>query len=307
MLRRIRRSQSTEVHPVSGETKISGIILTRNEEAAVARAVETLATVSDDIFVVDSGSSDRTVERAREAGAQVVDFSWDGKYPKKKQWAMEHAPLKNEWVLFLDADERLGADLRDEIRELAEQDFRGYAAFDIPLLYVWEGRALRHGQTVRKRALVNRRLCHFPAVDDLEAPGSWEVEGHYQPSVMGSIGVLTGKIIHDDPDPVTDWFARHNRYSDWEAYLRVHPEAQGQVRAARSRQGQLFDRLPWKPVVLFLYSYVAKSGWRDGRAGLSYAIALSMYQWQIIVKVREYQRSAGASAGNHSTPGLDVA
>jgi hypothetical protein len=84
-----------------------------------------------------------------------------------------------------------------------------------------------------------------------------------------------------------DYFARHNRYSEWEAYLRAHPSVGRQVARARTSGGRLFQRVPFKPLVFFLYSYVAKAGWRDGRAGFHYAVAHAFYFWQIVVKTAE--------------------
>jgi hypothetical protein len=132
----------------------------------------------------------------------------------------------------------------------------------------------------------------MPVVDDLNAPGIREVEGHYQPQANGTIGRLTGLLFHDDVDPVSSWFDRHNRYSDWEAYLRLNTEARREIASKRTAKGSFFDRVPFKPVVFFAYSYILRAGFRDGRAGLDYALALSMYYWQIEVKTRELRRNA---------------
>ena len=84
-----------------------------------------------------------------------------------------------------------------------------------------------------------------------------------------------------------DYFSRHNRYSDWEAELRVNKSMRNSVRSARTIQGSFFDRVPGKPFVFFIYSYFFRLGFRDGRTGLHYALALSFYYWQISMKVQE--------------------
>ena len=265
------------------------VIPTKNEERAISPLLNVLVGRFQEVIVVDSLSADRTVELSRRAGATAVDFDWDGKYPKKKQWCLEHLLLANSWVLFVDADESLSEALIVEIRDLCESGLiDDFDAYDITLDYVWQGKLLRHGQSVVKRALVHRTRCKFPVLDDLGAPGMGEQEGHYQP-VASRVGSLRGRIRHDDPDPLADWFSRHNRYSDWEAYLRSQPGLREEVKKLRSRQGQRFERMPLKPLVIFLYNLLVKQGWRDGRAGLEYALALCFYQWQIGVKKRNFE------------------
>ncbi len=271
-------------------SKISVVVLTKNEEAGLGNTLDRL-TAFDDLIVVDSHSDDRTVEIAPAHGARVVEFDWNGRYPKKKQWALENAGAVNHWVLLLDADEFPSPALVRELGELESSlDVSGHAAYDINLLYRFGGRYLRHGHVVTKRSLLDVRHARFPEVNDLEAPGIREVEGHYQPESDGTVGKLKGRIVHDDRDPVSSWFARHNRYSDWEAHLRTAPAARREIASKRTTKGRIFDAVPFKPALFFAYAYVAKAGFLDGRAGFDYAMALSMYYWQIGVKHRELLR-----------------
>ncbi|MGY2066392.1 glycosyltransferase family 2 protein [Blastococcus sp. SYSU DS0619] len=283
--------------PVPKSIPVSVIILTKNEEANIGT---TLRQVRDfeDVIVVDSHSTDDTCRIARAEGATVVSFQWDGKYPKKKQWSLENAGAKYDWVLLLDADEYPSEDL---VREIYDLDLAGTLAtgpdaYDIQLSYRFAGRILRHGHQVAKRSLLNKRTVRFPEVGDLDAPGIREVEGHYQPHGRSKPGRMRAAIIHDDRDPVSTWFERHNRYSDWEAHLRHNRALRQRVAALRSDRGARFDRIPAKPLAFFLYSYIVRLGILDGRAGLDYALALSMYYWQISVKVREKSRGSGDTA-----------
>jgi glycosyltransferase involved in cell wall biosynthesis len=270
--------------------KISVVVLTKNEEAGLGNTLEQLQ-VFDDLIVVDSHSDDRTVEIANAYGARVVQFAWNGQYPKKKQWALEHAGAMNPWVLLLDADEFPSPSL---IRELAALEAVieevPFSAYDINLLYRFGGRYLRHGHVVTKRSLLDVKRARFPEVNDLDAPGIREVEGHYQPESDADIGRLRGRIVHDDRDPVSSWFSRHNRYSDWEAHLRTLPSARREIASKRTAKGRIFDAVPFKPALFFAYAYFVKAGFLDGRAGFDYAVALSMYYWQIGVKHRELLR-----------------
>ncbi|MBL1066639.1 glycosyltransferase family 2 protein [Streptomyces sp. 7-21] len=270
---------------------IAVIIPTKNEAANITGAVRSVIRHAASVTVVDSASTDDTRQLAEKAGAEVVDYTWDGRYPKKKQWCLDHVRTETDWVLFLDGDETPSPALLAELYRIFGDGRRVRpAAFDIPLGYWFAGRRLRHGHTIVKRALVDRTRARFPEPDDLDAPGMGEQEGHYQP-LADPVYRLRATIEHRDLDPVRTWFERHNRYSDWEAWLENHPEVREQVRTAKTRQGQLFHRAPLKPLVSFAYAYLWRRGFLDGRAGLDYALAMSFYRWQIGLKARE-----GASA-----------
>jgi glycosyltransferase involved in cell wall biosynthesis len=269
---------------------ISVLILTRDEELTLPHTLKQLDAFAE-VIVIDSNSTDETQRLARNRGAQVVQFTWNGRYPKKKQWALENAGARYDWVLLLDADEYPSMQLIAELRHLFALESPSYTdSFDIRLTYRFAGKLLRYGHTVTKRSLINRHTVKFPEVGDLTAPGIREVEGHYQPQGLLPPKCLHHKLIHDDRDPVSTWFERHNRYSDWEAHLRRHRALRREVASRRTPQGRLFDRLPGKPVAFFIYSFFIRGGFLDGRAGLDYAVALSVYYWQIGLKVRELRR-----------------
>jgi glycosyltransferase involved in cell wall biosynthesis len=275
---------------------VTVLVQTKNEAVGIRDCLKSLGDF-DEVIVVDSNSVDETKSIARESGAAVVNFTWNGLYPKKKQWQLENLATKHPWVLFLDADESPSAALINELRLLGLSENTDFGAFDLRLDYAFAGRVLRHGHRVVKRALVHRNRVEFPVMNDLDASGMGELEGHYQPTVQGKVGRLNGHILHDDQDPVRTWFDRHNRYSDWEAHIRRTTGTKRDIASSRSRQGEIFDRLPLKPLVFFLYSYVLRRGFMDGRAGFDYAFALSAYYWQIGLKTRELDR-----ANSHSTP-----
>ncbi|WP_049578318.1 glycosyltransferase family 2 protein [Streptomyces sp. SBT349] len=268
-------------------------IPTKNEAANIATTVRSAIGHFAAVVVVDSDSTDDTRALAKAEGAEVVPYTWDGRYPKKKQWCLEHVRPDLPWLLFLDGDETPSAELLLELRRifLDGREVRP-AAFDIPLRYWFAGRRLRHGYTIVKRALLDRTRTRFPEPDDLAAPGMGEQEGHYQP-LAEPVFRLRAPIEHLDLDPVRTWFERHNRYSDWEAWLELHPEVREQIRAAKTRQGQVFHRAPFKPLLSFGYSYLFRLGFLDGRAGLDYALAMSFYRWQIGLKTREARQDTG--------------
>ena len=281
---------SSDAEHAREKIAVTVLVQTKNEAVGIAHCLASL-TDFDEVVVVDSDSVDGTPDIARDNGARVVNFTWDKKYPKKKQWQLDHVPTRNSWILFLDADETPNSALLEAMRKLPLAEApHSPSAFDVRLDYVFAGKKLGHGHRVVKRALLNRNRVRFPEMPDLDAPGMGELEGHYQPIADGTVSRIDGRILHDDQDPVRTWFDRHNRYSDWEAFLRTQAAAKGSVAQARSRQGRIFDLVPFKPIVFFGYAYVARAGFLDGRAGFDYAIALATYYWQIELKTRELNR-----------------
>lgn len=275
---------------MSAGIPVSVIVITKDEEASLPECLDALGDF-DDVVVVDSNSTDRTVDIAEARGYRVVQFGWNGQYPKKKQWALDNSGPRHEWVLLLDADERPTPALVSELRALFGngKDPAEAGAFDVPLEYEWQGRRLRYGHRVVKRALLHRDRCRFPDIDDLDVAQMWEVEGHYQPQTTWAVRRTSGRLLHQDRDPVFSWFSRHNRYSDWEAHLRARSVGRDVARL-RSRGGRLFARMPGKPLAFFFHAFVLRAGFLDGRAGLDYAVAQAFYYWQIDLKVRERNR-----------------
>lgn len=268
---------------------VSAIVMTKNEEQNIAACLRSLKGL-DQVFVVDSSSSDRTCAIANDLGATVVHFVWNRKYPKKKQWSLDHLPFRNDWVLFVDADEQLTPDLVTAINGAVREPGNN-TAFWVSLNYVFLGRMLRHGVTARKVVLLKRDSARFPEYDDLDVAHMWEVEGHYQPVVNGQVGALHSRMLHDDHEPLYHFFERHNRYSDWEATLRRRGRGARQLAryTARPRARRLFEVLPFRWVWYFFYAYVLRAGFLDGRAGFHFALAKSFYYWQIDAKSMEIQ------------------
>jgi glycosyltransferase involved in cell wall biosynthesis len=268
--------------PLRDKIPVSVVVMTKNEERVLPYTLKSVAGF-EQVFVVDSHSVDDTCEIAKNLHAEIVQFTWDGQYPKKKEWSLLNLPFRNDWVLYLDADEIVTPALAAELRQLFSAG-TSLAAFDVELDYYFLGRKLRHGHKVSKRVLVRRSRTTWPRVDDLAVATMWEVEGHYQPEIDGDVGQLSGRVEHNDRDPLYDYFARHNRYSDWEAHLLTRRDVGTKVNAARSARGRRYARLPFKPAAFFLYSYLARRGFLDGRAGFHYAVAQAFYFWQISIK-----------------------
>lgn len=270
---------------------VSAIIMTKDEANNIGKCIESLGGVAE-IFVVDSGSTDGTQQIASDLGARVVNFRWNGQYPKKKQWCLENLPFRNDWVFYVDADEEATPELLREIRERVDKPTASgyFVGYD----YLFDGKILRHGQRAYKLVLFDRHRGRFEPYDDLDASNMWEVEGHYQPVIDGPVATLKSPMLHKDHDSLYHYFDRHNRYSDWEAVVRSRNQyatgAESQL-SGRGRMKEIFDRLPLKAPAAFAYSYFLKLGFLDGRAGLNFALARAFYYWQIDIKSEELRRT----------------
>lgn len=282
---------------------VSVVVMTRNEAANLPACLAALGRFAQ-VFVVDSSSTDGTPDIAAAEGGVVVPFRWNGAYPKKKQWCLENLPFATDWVLYVDADERLTPALVEEIAALMARgpECAGYFIGGRP---VFLGRRLRFGACNRKLALFDRRRARFPEVPDLDVASMWEVEGHYQPVLDGPAGRLRSHLWHADDKPLSAWFHRHNRYSDWEAALRSDGRMAALIareEPRRRRLKRLLDATPLRPVAVFLHGYVLKLGFLDGAAGLHHALARAFYYWQVGVKMRALRQRPGVSAEVSRSP-----
>lgn len=284
---------------------VSVVVMTKNEARNIVKCLASLQDFSE-VFVVDSDSTDETQELAMTYGAHVVPFKWNGKYPKKKQWCLENLPFTNRIVLYVDADEEMTPALADEIRRGLPRFHDGYAGAFTAFDYVFCGKTLRHGHRVYKLVLLDRHRARFLDYDDLDVAHMWEVEGHYQPHVDGPTFVLSNPMIHADHDSLYHYFDKHNRYSDWEANLRLKGLLNDPREAnvgGRALAKKLFQSVPFKGVAAFLHSYVLRRGFLDGKAGFDYAVARGVYYWQIGIKTAEL-KAAAARARPSAKEGL---
>ncbi|HSF32808.1 MAG TPA: glycosyltransferase family 2 protein [Candidatus Tectomicrobia bacterium] len=295
---------------------LSVLIPTRNEEQNIRKCLESVAW-ADEIYVVDSCSADHTTAIARSLGAEVVNFTWDGRGPRKLNWCLNNIGFRNEWLLVVDADEEPSAALREEIAARVLPGKEPYAAYLIPYYYYFLGQLLKHGDPLRKLVLMKHSLARY---EDREIPGmtTYDLEMHCHPIVAGKVGRLTSRMIHRDFDDLHHHFSRHNVYSDWEALLRtryrhrnldgeIHPHLFGSAMERRRFLKRLFLTLPGKPWLYFFYSYLLRGGFLDGRPGFIYSGLKAFYWYQISIKeyeIRQREKSGRCVVGVGEEGGL---
>lgn len=267
----------------------------KNEEANISRCLERLGRFSE-IVVIDSGSTDRTCAIAREYGARVVDFCWNGKFPKKRNWFLMNDLPKEQWVLFLDADEFVDDAFCDALQaELPASEKSGYwIAYDNFFL----GRPLRHGVTQRKLALMRVGKALFERIDE-DGWSQLDMEIHEHPIVEGEVGEIHARIEHRDDRGLAHFVTKHRDYAQWEARRFVKMQGDKAVWATMTdRQRFKYRHLSkwWFSWFYFAATYFAKLGFLDGGAGLHYAAYKAWYFQTIRLLIWE-QSDAGSGKG----------
>jgi glycosyltransferase involved in cell wall biosynthesis len=266
---------------------ISVLILTRNEEHDLPGCLASVAW-SDDVRVLDSLSDDRTVEIAERHGATVHQRRFDN-YAAQRNAGLHELPWRHPWVLILDADERIPAALAAEMRDFAAAPPAGVTA----------------ARMRRRDFLFDRWLAHCqmsPFYIRLVMPrhARYEREVNEVLRVEGAVHDLREPFDHYPfSKGMAHWIAKHNTYSTMEARC-VIDSRRGAVpfsprlaftardfNERRFHQKELFYRMPARPLVKFLYLYVVRRGFLDGRAGFTYAMLQSVYEWFIVLKTRE--------------------
>jgi len=273
------------------QVAISAVVFTKNEEQNIKDCIDSLSSFSE-IIVVDSMSLDNTKKLVLNPKVKFINFDWNGKYPKKRQWSLENVRYKNDWILFVDADERVSEELVIELNIFLTKFSEDYAAASIPIDYYFAGKLLKFGHKPMKTALLRVGKVQFPKINDLGAEGMGELEGHYQPIISGKTKKFKNAIKHNDNDLISTWMVRHVNYAKWEAHLLINQDTKLEVDASKSGASSWFHRLPLRPLAFFVYSYIVKFGFLDGRAGFDYAFAKSWYYWLSSVIAREKQKNA---------------
>jgi glycosyltransferase involved in cell wall biosynthesis len=274
---------------------VSVIVPIKNEAINLPRCLDSVRW-ADEIFVVDSQSTDTSAEIATRYGARVEQFHFNGTWPKKKNWALENLSFKNEWVLLLDADEVLPPDAQTEIAS-AITNAGEIAGYWINRHFIFLGRRLRHAYYPNwNLRLFRHSLGRFEKLTELPTE-SGDNEVHEHVVVQGRVGRLHCEMAHHAFPSVEVFIEKHNRYSNWEARVAAEESSRkhgtelsaGSV-ARRRRLKGIAQRLPFRPLLRFLYIYVWQKGFLDGREGYYFARLHALYEFLSLAKTYEYRK-----------------
>ncbi len=252
---------------------VSATIITLNEEHSIAEALESVAW-ADEIIVVDSGSEDRTLDLCRGFTERIFHRDWSG-FVDQKNHAVGKA--SNDWILSLDADERISPELRREIQEKRDSGFRK-SGYRIPRRARFMGRWILHGDWYPdyQVRLFDRRK------------GEWRGgRVHESVTVEGTIGEMQAEILHFT-------------YRDFSEYLRkleTYSSLAAMDYSERGRKAASWMLLA-KPLGVFLKAYLAKGGFRDGAAGFTVAVMGAVSVFFKYAKLYEIGKGSGQDSGS---------
>jgi hypothetical protein len=239
-----------------------------------------------------------------EAGAEVIQFDYKGGYPKKRQWALTTLTLATEWVLLLDADEVVPPELWSEIRAAIEAS-QSADAYLITKGFHFLGKRFRFGGFSHSAVLLFRNgKAKFEELRD-DPANAQDMEVHERLLVNGTVRKLQTPLIHQDFKGLAAYIDRHNKYSTWEARVRYHflkhgvfgkdtiqPRLLGNLQERRRFLKKIALRMPFEPSLWFLYHYVFRLGFLEGRAGLIASQIRASYIAQVRAKLFELRNNA---------------
>jgi glycosyltransferase involved in cell wall biosynthesis len=260
------------------KTPVSIIILTYNEEANIGACLESVQDLTEEVFLVDSFSTDKTLEIARAYATKIFQNPWTH-YAGQRQWALANLPLSHDWIFFLDADECLTPAIKNEITHVIHREIHKpqYGGYYVPRKFIFLGRPIRWGGC--QGGLKELRLCNRYHLCIEERAGHEVYVSNLE------VGFLKEPMIHEDKKPLSAWLDRHNRYSNAQAaYLWDQRKQRSQMmpgltfsRDRRLYLKEKFRHIVWnqlpvgvRPTLLFMNKYLLRLGFLDGVAGFIY-------------------------------------
>lgn len=294
----VEQAESAPNASLTEKLPVSVIVAARNEEKNLPRCLAALRGVGE-VFVVDSQSTDATPEIARTFGAKVVQFHYQGGWPKKRQWAIDNLRFEFEWILLVDADEALTPELALEIAEAIKHgDCDGYY---ISLRMHFLGKVLRHGGAgFWKLALFRLGKGHYECRLRGQDASMADMEIHEHVVVDGPTARLKEPLIHHNIESLSRYIQKHDEYSNWESRVlladsnaeELQPSLFGnQAQRRRWLKKKLFA-MPGSPGLLFVYRYFLRGGFLDGVPGLIYCSFQAVQMFHTKAKIYELKTRA---------------
>ncbi len=286
--KQMRNGRSSPLLPVTA------IVAARNEARNLPRCLESLRDLGE-VYVIDSQSTDATAQIAESYGAHIVQFHYQGGWPKKRQWAMESLPLAYDWIFLVDADEALTPELAQEIQEAIQNPrIDGYY---IALRMYFLGRELHHcGAGFEKLSLFRRGKGRFECRLREQDASMADMEVHEHVVVEGQTARLKHPLLHDNVESLSHYMRKHDEYSNWDARVWLEGEVASRElppslfgsQAQRHRWlRKKFFAVPGSPLLFFFYKYIFRLGFLDGVPGLIYCSFQGIQFFHIKAKIFE--------------------
>jgi glycosyltransferase involved in cell wall biosynthesis len=268
---------------------ISVVVPVKNEEKNLARCLGRLDRFFE-VVVLDSDSTDKTADIALRYGVTLLNFSWNGQYPKKRNWYLLNHKPACRWVLFLDADELVDESFCDSVAAAIQS--KRFNGFWLNYSNYFLGKPLRYGLPQRKLALIRVGYGLFEKVPE----NDWshlDMEIHEHPIIEGEVGEILQCIEHNDDRGIAKFIDRHSDYAKWEAqrFLVLESDDNGEMPPLTDRQAFKYRNLKkwWYPWFYFFYVFIVKRGFFDGTTGFLYAFYKAWYFLSIRLLILEHK------------------
>jgi glycosyltransferase involved in cell wall biosynthesis len=274
---------------------ITVIIPTLNEESNLSNCLKPILNWVEKIIIVDSNSTDGTLEIAKDSGVEILNFSYKGGWPKKRQYVLDTYNFKTDWILLLDADEILTEKVKESICNAINSDqFDGY--------YLWFkmyflNKFLRFSDPgMRKLSLFRAGFGAYEMRYENQNSSMGDMEVHEHVIVKGRTGEIKEPIQHFNYNSLSRFIIKHDQYSNYECKVHIHG-SEGELNSRffgsfeqrrRYIKGKLI-RNPLAPIFYFLYMFIFRFGFIDGRQGFYYILYQSMYLYFVNSKIYEQE------------------
>jgi glycosyltransferase involved in cell wall biosynthesis len=260
----------------------------RNEEKNLPGCFAAIGTdFARKIVVIDSGSTDKTKEISAAHNAEVLDFVWNGKFPKKRNWFLRNHTPETKWVLFLDADEYITEDFKKEVSE--KLDAEDKAGYWLRYTIYFMGKKLKGGYPLKKLALFRVGAGEYEQIDE-EKWSKLDMEVHEHPVLTGETGHIKSKIDHKDFRDIGHYVNKHSEYAAWEAERFMKASQNNLISEKWTLKQRIKYRLMrsvWIGPIFLFSSFFLLGGFKDGVRGLVFAILKMSYFTQIYCKIQE--------------------
>lgn len=263
------------------QNKISVVIPIKEDSKNLQDLLSNLKEFAfTDIHVVDSVQCDFNESLCIDAGASYAIFNWNGGFPKKRNWYLDFAKLR-DWVLFLDSDERLTHEFCQELLDVNDEDFDGYY---VRYNNTFLGKKLKFGDVMTKIPLF-RKTIRFERIEEM-GWSTFDMEIHEHPVLEKSkIGVFKSRIEHLEKTSIQKYLSKHNQYSNWESN-RLASQSDLKDLRLRTRLKYSLLKSPLVGLLYFFYAYILKLGILDGWAGYYLAKLKAQYFFWIRLKYK---------------------
>ncbi len=267
---------------------ISVLILTKNEEQDITGCLNSVSWCND-IHVLDSYSEDNTVELAMQLGVTVTQRRFDN-WSSHQNWALKNIPFKYQWVLYIDADERVSEGLISVLKQFKPEEVGDVVAYEVRRRdFAWNGKWLKYSQIspYYMRLFRPEKMRYERLVNPISIPD-------------GKIMRINGFLDHYPfGKGIKYWINRHLGYADLEAEMRlsdIKATTHFSIKKAlfatdfserRYHQKGFFYKIPFRPLVKWLYMVIWRKAFMDGATGITYATLQSIYEYFIVLKTRE--------------------